>query len=453
MIALLPLVLALVLVGVGLRVGGSTDRRRVRREATWTVTVLVVFGALATFVDREVGWSSSWSEHGVSLVPLDWRLLTPLVDLLVALLAVALAPVRDHGPRTLSRILYVAAVTVATRGFEQGFAQALLWPVPLWIVWREFRDCGPDQRGTARMFARYHVPSAVLGVVGGLLLLTGRPEWAVWPWLLAIAVREAVVPLHGWLPVWMQSAPLGLVMVVVEPQLGVQLHLTTLAAVIPEGVAHGFAVAGAVTAILAAAFGLVQDEARRAVAWVVVSQTGLVAFGLENHALSGRLGAVLTAQVVALATTGLVMTLAALEARRGSLSLRVPGGSFDRTPRLAVAFLFLGFASVGLPLTLGFVAEDLLVQGSVDERPALVLALLVATAMNGMNVLRVFFALLSGRRDHLGEQDLGRREVFAVTVVMAVLLVGGLVPRWFVSGPRPPAAHHVEPPAAGIPHR
>ncbi|MEZ6037891.1 MAG: proton-conducting transporter membrane subunit [Planctomycetota bacterium] len=101
------------------------------------------------------------------------------------------------------------------------------------------------------------------------------------------------------------------------------------------------------------------------------------------------------------------MTLAALEARRGPLSLREAGGSFARTPRMAVAFLFLGFASVALPLTLGFVAEDLLVQGSVDEYPQVGFAVIVATALNGMSVMRCF-TLFSGTRRHRGEHDLTR---------------------------------------------
>jgi NADH-quinone oxidoreductase subunit M len=126
------------------------------------------------------------------------------------------------------------------------------------------------------------------------------------------------------------------------------------------------------------------------------------------------------------------MTIAALEARRGPLSLQEHGGSFARTPRMAVAFLFLGFSSVALPLTLGFVAEDLLVQGSIDEFPQIGLAVICATALNGVNVMRCFFVLFSGTRRHIGEHDLTRREAGALTTVMGILLLGGLAPRVFL---------------------
>jgi NADH-quinone oxidoreductase subunit M len=101
---------------------------------------------------------------------------------------------------------------------------------------------------------------------------------------------------------------------------------------------------------------------------------------------------------------------------------------------MAVAFLFMGFASVGLPLTLGFVAEDLLVQGSVEELPALGLALIVATALNGVSVMRAFFTLFSGSSKHIGECDLTPRESGVLTVVMATLLLTGIFPGFTVRG-------------------
>lgn len=95
---------------------------------------------------------------------------------------------------------------------------------------------------------------------------------------------------------------------------------------------------------------------------------------------------------------------------------------------MAVAFLFMGFASVGLPFTVGFVAEDLLVQGSVEEFPVLAFALIIATALNGVSVMRAFFMLFSGSAQHSGECDLTPREAGTLTVVMATLLLAGLFP-------------------------
>jgi NADH-quinone oxidoreductase subunit M len=84
-------------------------------------------------------------------------------------------------------------------------------------------------------------------------------------------------------------------------------------------------------------------------------------------------------------------------------------------------------------LTLGFVAEDLLVQGSVAEYPALAFVLIGATALNGMTVVRAFFRLFSGRSSHMGESDLTTREGWALSIVLLALLVGGIAPSMIVS--------------------
>jgi NADH-quinone oxidoreductase subunit M len=93
----------------------------------------------------------------------------------------------------------------------------------------------------------------------------------------------------------------------------------------------------------------------------------------------------------------------------------------------------LGFASVGFPLTMGFVAEDLLVQGTVDQFPMLGLSLVVATAFNGVSVLRAFFYLFTGSRKSQSEPDLSRRETYVFGVAIAGLLINGLLPGPLVS--------------------
>lgn len=441
MIHLLPLVAAFGVAGASVVVARTDDARIARRRAV--VALLAVAGLLA-------GATLAVAAAGVAHAPLpflgvgwelacpDWHAAAPFVYLLVGLLAAALAPAASHPPRTLGDLLRLVAVSIAFVAFES--------PVPLFVLWG--LSIGLLARGLGRVdaalrgaFLRYQLPGLAFAAAGTGLLASGRAADGAVCWLVAIFCREAIAPFHGWLPLVAGRAPLGLLAAFVGPQLGVHAHLALVADAVPHAAAHAFAWAGGATAVLGAAIGLAQTDARAAIAWIVVSQTGVVAFGLENASDVGRTGAVLTWQVSAVAVTGFLMAAAALEARRGALSLRAPGGSFARTPRMATAFLFLGFASVGLPLTLGFVAEDLLVQGSVDEFPALVFGLLMATALNGIGVLRCFFTLFSGSREHIGEQDLGVRERLALTLAMAALLVGGVFPRAFVPPPARAAAH------------
>jgi formate hydrogenlyase subunit 3/multisubunit Na+/H+ antiporter MnhD subunit len=187
-------------------------------------------------------------------------------------------------------------------------------------------------------------------------------------------------------------------------------------------------VIAAVSALLSALLGLVQPDARRGLSAVAVSVSGIVACGIAGASPTTVAGAVLAWQVYAIGMAGALMVLSATEARRGPITLTGAGGSFARTPKLAVAFLILGLAVVGFPATLGFVGEDLLIEGTRESSSLLMVALAVATAANGATVVRWFFTGFTGRRDHIGEPDLTTRELWAVTAALAVLLVGGLAP-------------------------
>jgi formate hydrogenlyase subunit 3/multisubunit Na+/H+ antiporter MnhD subunit len=434
-IELAPLLASLFLLCAAPLVARTAEPRRARRRATLAALGALLLAAVLLAAERALGHPSGIGAGvRLELLPTGLTGLASLVTSCVALLAVAMAPLASHPPATQANLLRLFAIASAFLAFRDGAALAALWALSAWVAWRELRS-REATRACGHLFALHQGASAALMVLGVALLSTGRQLAGGLALALAIGLREAILPLHLWFPTFVQRAPLGVVVAFAAPQLGVHAHLELLAEGMPIGLARALATCGSLTAVVAAILGVVQIDARRALAFLIMSQTGLVTFGLGSGSELALAGAIVSWQVLALATSGFAMTLAALEARRGSLSLLRPSGSFARTPRMAVAFLFLGFASVGLPMTLGFVAEDLLVQGSVDDFPLQGFALIAATAVNGMTVMRCFFALFSGSREHRGERDLTRRESFVLSLVMAMLLLAGLLPGRLLSIP------------------
>jgi NADH-quinone oxidoreductase subunit M len=415
-------------------VGRSPSPRTARHRASYAMGVAGGI-ALAQILWRAfdlptLDWAPSW----VSMEsPYSWVPPFSLMTCVIGFAAVVLSPIRSTRPKTFGRILALIAAALAFLVIRDPRGLAVVWAASALVAWRELRDV-PRSQTASRVFAIYQAPSVAAVALGAILLHRGQTSAGLAMVVVGVAIREAVIPLHSWFVPFVQHAPMGLVVAFFAPQLGVYAHLELVRGEIPSQLAHSVAALGAATAVIAAALGVAQTNARRALAFLVMSQTGLVAFGLETHSEVAQIGALLTWQVLGVATAGFAMTMASLEARRGELSTRVPAGSFTRTPRMAVAFLFMGFASVGLPLTLGFVAEDLLVQGSVQEFPALGFALIVATALNGVSVMRAFFTLFSGSSKHIGECDLTPRESGVITVVMALLLLTGLFPGFTVRG-------------------
>lgn len=448
--ALAPLLSAALFGAASLLVARTASPLQARRRAAVSAAVAFALACALARLGAEPGPPVHAFGVRLRLVPPGLHGSASLVTCAVAWVALAMSPLASHPPRVLGRMLLLFGLSSLALATDGAGVTVLAWALSVQVVRRELHSRARTA-AVGRLFERYHVPSVALLAVGSGLLALGFPRPGVIACSLGIAIRVAVVPVHGWFPRFVQRAPLGLVVAFSLPQPGVHAHLLLLSGQLPPSMHHLVAALGAITAVLCACLSVVQREARRSLAFLTLSQGGLVAFGLENESEVARTGAVLAWLVLALATTGFLMSLAALEARRGTLSLSEPSGSFERTPRMAVAFLLFGFASVGLPLTIGFIAEDLLLQGSSQEFPALGFALIVATAVNGIAVMRSFFALFSGTRSHRGERDLTGREIGAVTLTLGLLFAGGLFPDRLLGAGAPEPAETITPPRTSPP--
>jgi NADH-quinone oxidoreductase subunit M len=131
-----------------------------------------------------------------------------------------------------------------------------------------------------------------------------------------------------------------------------------------------------------------------------------------------------------LSLAGFGLTLRALEARHGRLSLDGYHGVYEHTPMLAICFLLTGMASVGFPGTFGFVGTELLVDGVIETYPYFGIAVVVAAALNGIAVVQAYFKLFTGTR-HVSSVPLEVRwrEQFAVLTLAALIIGGGMYPQ------------------------
>jgi NADH-quinone oxidoreductase subunit M len=134
-----------------------------------------------------------------------------------------------------------------------------------------------------------------------------------------------------------------------------------------------------------------------------------------------------------LAFGGLARAILVLEARRGRLDLTVYHGGYERMPLLAIGFLAMGLACTGFPGTAGFVGQELLVTGAVAAFPVMGFAIVVASALTGLAVLRMYFSLFCGRPDPPATGDirlsLSAREAWTFVAIVLTLIGFGLAPR------------------------
>jgi NADH-quinone oxidoreductase subunit M len=327
---------------------------------------------------------------------------------------------------TTSNLLFLAALHGEQHTRARRVAGAYLWTSAAFLL-----------VGTALAVLR---PGTLAGSIG------------LWLVIAAVLVRKGILPFHAWLPEVFDTGRIGPIVRFSAPQLGSYVAVVLVVPHASAAMLRTLAILSLLTAVYGAALALVQRDARRACGYLFISQSALVLAGLDCTSPQALAGSLVLWISSALAFTGLTRTVLALEVRRGRLDLTRYHGGYEQMPQLAVAFLILGLACTGFPGTLGFIGQEMLIEGAVQEFPALGFFVVVAAALTGLAVLRMYFSLFCGARPLSLRQTLRRREVVAFGAVTAFLVGGGLLPRPLVNS-RLRASHTILADRAGIrPH-
>lgn len=281
-----------------------------------------------------------------------------------------------------------------------------------------------------RALTAYHALAVVLLVAGVALTATspGHARAGLWLIVAAVLIRKGIFPFHAWIPEAFDRTRIGPTVLFSAPELGTYVAAVLVLPHAPASVLRVVAVLSLVTAVYGAALALVQSDARRTLGYLFVSQSALVLAGLDCTSQDALTGALVLWVSSALAFTGLARTVLALEARRGRLRLTKYHGGFDQMPLLAASFLAFGLACAGFPGTLGFVGQELLVDGAVRRFPALGFLTIVAAALTGLAVLRMYFSLFCGSPGASATLGLRWREAVVFGGVAAALVVSGVFP-------------------------
>ncbi len=245
-----------------------------------------------------------------------------------------------------------------------------------------------------------------------------------------VLLRSGIVPVHCWMTDLFENATFGTALLFVTPMAGAYAAVRLVLPIAPDWVLQTIALLSLVTAVYAAGMALVQREARRFFCYLFLSHSSLVLVGLEVATPIGLTGGLCVWLSIGLCMAGFGLTLRAIEARTGRLSLTDYHGLYDHMPTLAAFFLLTGLASVGFPGTVGFIGAELLVEGAVGVYPVVGMLVVLATALNGIAVMHAYFRLFTGT-EHTASISLRARwpESVAVLTLTALILIGGLFPQ------------------------
>ena len=356
------------------------------------------------------------------------------------LLTVAVTPKASLDRRGLRRTALATLFTLGSFLTESAVVLLALSLMSVWTFLSALAD--PAHRYQRRIVAVYLGVSMLLFSIGvGLLVSPGVQNTALetaamWCIVTAALVRKGIVPFHAWVPEVFDHGRLGPAILFNAPQVGAYMTVVLIVPRASPEMLRTIAMLALGTAVYGAALALIQTSARRACGYLFMSQSALVMAGLDCTSVTALAGGLLVWLSAGLAFAGLARCVLVLEARRGRLDLTTYHGGYERMPVLAISFLAMGLACTGFPGTLGFLGQELLVDGAVDVFPVVGFAVVVASALTGLAVLRMYFSLFCGRPAVLAHPSLrlGLRPREAWTfVALATALVGlGLAPRALV---------------------
>ena len=254
---------------------------------------------------------------------------------------------------------------------------------------------------------------------------------------VAAVLRTGLFPFHSWPALLLGRGSLLGGGLLVNAQLGAFLMARAMVSMLPDAERELLVILsnlGLFTSVYTAILGVVERNPRRLLALLTVSQSAILFAGITSASVEGIAGGLVHWFVIAVSTTSLIGVYRGLEARIGvdagaDLSGRFLGLA-TQFPRLAVFFAGSSLALVGLPGTLGFCSEDLLLHGSLQADPLIGIAMPLATALNAVQVLRLFSHLFLGTRGTLGEgvPDALPRERWVLSACLLFLVWGGIAP-------------------------
>ena len=353
------------------------------------------------------------------------------------LLTAAVTPRASLDRGGLRRTALATLLTLMSFMTESAIALLVLWIASVWTFLSAIAD--PVHSHQRRVVAAYMGLATVLFAAGVGLMVWPRAHGtcldAAGMWLIVAAalIRKGIFPFHAWVPEVFDHGRLGPAILFTAPQLGAYVTVVLIVPRVGPEVLRLVAIMALCTAVYGAALALVQNSARRACGYLFVSQSALIMAGLDGTSVSALAGGLLLWLSAGVAFAGLARCVLVLESRRGRLDLGTYHGGYDRMRVLAISFLAMGLACTGFPGTLGFAGQELLVDGAVDAFPILGFAVVIASALTGLAVLRMYFALFCGKRDTLADTGiqlgLTRREAWTFTLVVITLVGLGLVPR------------------------
>jgi len=426
--------------------------------------IVLILAVLSIFMAKTSGYGSvAFSALYISQLGLSFSLaLTNITTILMAMTAILFLSVSVVGyyfikenEKLYGTILLISEMSALGIFLAANFFLFyVFWEVTeVMMFFIIFIYGGYNKRYASIKFIIYSITSSLLLLIAIMLLYSAVPahsfsisylisngslipqgtQLAIMILLLiSFMIKMPVFPFHSWLPDAHTEAPTTGSMILAGILLkfgGYGLILMFLILPIATTYAPYMAAIFAFSAIYSAIVSLKQTNMKRMIAYTSITDMGIIGVGIAAANVAGFIGGTYAMMSHALAISILFLIAGTMDEVYGTLEIKKITGVMKNYSGMAYLFIAGVFATIGIPLTAGFVGDILIFIGAYGTFGALglipVIGILIIAAAMLWLIERSF---LKGEEEKKPYREIDRRIPAGAIILLAGLIILGVLP-------------------------
>ena len=260
--------------------------------------------------------------------------------------------------------------------------------------------------------------------------------WLFLAFFLGMAIKVPMFPFHTWLPYAHGQAPTigSVILAAVLLKMGTYGFVRFSLPIFPDAsvaLIGPIALLAVIMVIYTAMVAYAQEDMKQVIAYSSISHMGVIVLGTFAMNVEGIAGSIFLMISHGIVSGALFMLVGNIYDRKHTKKLSEFGGLAAVMPKYALIFGIMTMASVGLPLTIGFVGEFLSLMGFYKISPAMTFLGGMSIILGAAYMLRVYKLTFFGpitKEENKTLPDLNWKELTSLVPLVIVVIWLGVNP-------------------------
>ncbi len=270
-----------------------------------------------------------------------------------------------------------------------------------------------------------------------LVLPVDYQLWLFAAFFVGFAIKVPMFPFHTWLPYAHGQAPTigSVILAAVLLKMGTYGFVRFSLPMFPDASVLAItpiAIIAIIMIIYTAMVAYAQKDIKQVIAYSSVSHMGIIMLGIFAMNAEGIGGSVFQMLSHGIVSGALFMLVGMIYDRRHTKMMDEFGGLASVMPKYAVIFGIMLMASVGLPLTIGFVGEFLVLLGFYEISPIMTILAGTSIIIGAIYMLalykKTFFGPVTNEANKV-LKDLNATETWSLIPLVAIVIWLGVYPK------------------------